>query len=181
MNKLVYIIVMIIALGFCSCKNEGGKEATKSVASNDAPASTVVSDSDSVNAAAPVAVKEEATPVAPVAPSNTKAPTVLSVPGKSANNAPQAPAVNEKQKPVETPKVPARPETETDKLVKQFNEALVALISSSKSGKADEAATNKFMELQAQLDELENNGELNEPQKELVKVVKDTYGKLNAK
>lgn len=74
-------------------------------------------------------------------------------------------------------KVKPTPETDIDKLVKQYNDALVELINASK-GNLDEAAEKKLLDLKAQIDELDKGGKLSKTQKELVKVVDDTYAKL---
>ena len=75
-------------------------------------------------------------------------------------------------------KVKATPETDVDKLVKQYNDALVALITASKGTQIDGAAEKKLLDLKAQIDELDKGGKLSKTQKELVKVVDDTYAKL---
>jgi hypothetical protein len=79
-------------------------------------------------------------------------------------------------------KTPVKPETPTDKLLKQYNEAMGALIDASKNGsKPSEEATQKFMDLQTQLEELDNSGKLSTTQKELFKVTKDAYNMLKSK
>ena len=81
-------------------------------------------------------------------------------------------------KPVE-PKV--QPESETDKLVKQYSDAMVSLIEASKGGKIDEVANKKFLELQSELEALDKSGKLSETQKELFKVTNDAYNMLKNK
>jgi hypothetical protein len=93
---------------------------------------------------------------------------------KNDGSKPELGTVNKK----ETPKVKATPETDVDKLVKQYNDALVALITASKGTQIDEAAEKKLLDLKAQIDELDKGGKLSKTQKELVKVVDDTYAKL---
>ena len=66
----------------------------------------------------------------------------------------------------------------TDKLLKQYSEAFIALIPSIKAGKLDEAANKKFLDLQSQLDQLDKNGQLSATQKDLFKVTTDTYNKM---
>lgn len=72
-------------------------------------------------------------------------------------------------------KVKPTPETDIDKLVKQYNDALVELINASKGGNLDEAAEKKLLDLKAQIDALDKAGKLSKTQKELVKVVDDYY------
>ena len=56
------------------------------------------------------------------------------------------------------------------------------LIDASKNGsKPSEEATQKFMDLQSQLEELDNSGKLSTTQKELFKVTKDAYNMLKSK
>ena len=83
-------------------------------------------------------------------------------------------------KPVE-PKVQPKPESEIDRLVKQYSDAMVSLIEASKGGKIDEAANKKFLELQSELEALEKSGKLSETQKELFKVTNDAYNMLKNK
>jgi len=83
-------------------------------------------------------------------------------------------------KPVE-PKVQPKPESEIDKLVKQYSDAMVSLIEASKGGKIDEAANKKFLELQSELEALDKSGKLSETQKELFKVTNDAYNMLKNK
>lgn len=79
---------------------------------------------------------------------------------------------------LEQPKVKPHAETETDKLLKQYNEAFVALIPSSKSGKIDDAALKRCQDLQAQIAQLEKEGKLSETQKSLFHATSDAFSKL---
>ena len=83
---------------------------------------------------------------------------------------------------LEKPNVPVTAETATDKLLKQYNAELIALIEASKSGKGlSDDAVKKFNELQNELNELQKSGKLSDTQKELFKVTSDAYAKLKNK
>lgn len=76
----------------------------------------------------------------------------------------------------ENAKTPAKPETETDKLFKQANEALTALLIASKNGeKVDPKA---FLELKEKIEALDKQGKLSDTHKELYKVMSDAYNRI---
>lgn len=166
MKKLLFLSVAVLALAATSCGNSGdssasGKTSTSS-ANADKGANVENIDTASVKTAQPVK------PVGGEVP----------LPNLSVNNAGNQNSAASPKNNAQTPKVTPRPETPTDKLLKQYNEAFVALIPTLKTGKLDEAANKKFLDLQSQLDQLDKNGQLSATQKELYKVTTDTYNKM---
>lgn len=109
---------------------------------------------------------------------NAATPSVL-MPGAVGNGNASASATAPEKKKLEAPKVPVTPETPTDKLIKQYNDELVALIQSSQQdGKLDEAKVKAFAHLGKQIEALDKEGKLSTNQKELFKVASDAYTKL---
>lgn len=158
MKRYFLFAAVILALATVSCKGDGKASGDGSQATQPSPMiDSVAQDDDST------------------------APQVLmpgAVGSNTTNTANSAAPVQEKNK-VEAPKVPARPETSTDKLIKQYNEDLVALIQSSQqNGKLDDAKVKAFIELQQRIEDLDKNGQLSANQKELFKVASDAYTKL---
>ena len=166
MKKLVFLSVVVLAFAATSCGNSGessasGKTSTGS-ANADKGANVENIDTASIK------------PSQPVKPVGGEVP----LPNLSVNNAGNQNSVASPKSNTAAPKVTPRPETPTDKLLKQYNEAFVALIPSMKTGKLDEAANKKFLDLQSQLDQLDKSGQLSATQKELYKVTTDTYNKM---
>ncbi len=178
MKKILFFSVIILALVSASCKN-GGKDS-KSVQKDSAPSvpSAVVSDSDTVKAATPEMPAQQPSQANAPAVTSAKVP-VAPVPGLEKT---KTPTLAPPQKPAEKPKVPVKPESDTDKLIKQYSVAMLSLIEASKTGgDAEETATQQFIELQGQLDKLEKSGQLSDTQKELFKVTTDAYNRMKSK
>ena len=175
MNKSIFSLVVFSSLALASCNNGGG-QASQSISKGEATVeSTNDSSTDSVNNNGNAAPANEQVPQVDRAPmgeeANVKAPEM------KVGNLP-----NREAKTAETPKVPVRPETPTDKLLKQYNEAMVALIDAAKNGgEAKEDADKKFNAIRAQLEELEKSGKLSDTQKELFQVTNNAYNMLNSK
>lgn len=93
----------------------------------------------------------------------------------------QAPGVATNPKPLEQPKVQPKPESEVDKMLKQYNELMVAMILAHNEGKDDKESTQQFLNIKGQLDKLDKSGKLSDTQKELFKVTNDAYNKLQNK
>ena len=161
MKKLLFLSVAVLALAATSCGNSGESSASGA-------AGAKVEEADGAKGA-----KVENTDIGEVKTAQPLEPVSTNGPlPQIANGAAGA------QKGAEAPKAKPRPETPTDKLLKQYNEAFIALIPSIKAGKLDEAANKKFLDLQSQLDQLDKNGQLSATQKDLFKVTTDTYNKM---
>ena len=163
MKHLFYTSAVILAFLFVSCN---GNTSSNSAAKNSAAVSQ-----DTVNAQNIDSTSNS---------NNIDANTTL-----ESNKTPQNQDItnnnNQTNNEAGKSKTPVKPETPTDKLLKQYNEAMGALIDASKNGKLSEEATQKFMDLQTQLEELDNSGKLSTTQKELFKVTKDAYNMLKSK
>ena len=158
MKKLLFFSTIVIALIATSCKGDGATENKPS-----AQDSVLMDFQDSV---ATVSQTGDTVPVA-----NASGLKV----GNGGQAASDKPAL-------EAPNVPVTAETATDKLLKQYNAELIALIEASKSGKGlSDDAVKKFNELQNELNELQKSGKLSDTQKELFKVTSDAYAKLKNK
>lgn len=156
MKKILYITALALAVLATSC-NGGGKDSGSATTSGSAQDTATVQSADSAS-------KEVA-----------DAPNVL-MPG----------AVNkaaDKSKPqLEAPKVPVTPESATDKLLKEYNAALITLIEAKqKGGNLSDDDVKKFDDLQSELSNLDKSGKLSATQKELFKITTDTYEKLKSK
>lgn len=91
----------------------------------------------------------------------TVAPTTMPVATQATPQAPQ-----------QAPR-PVKPESSTDKLLKQYNEVFVNLVLDKKAGK--DIDTKEIEKLKSQLEQLDKNGGLDATQKELLKVTNDAY------
>ena len=190
MNKSFFSLVVFLSLVLASCNNGGGQASQTTSKGESSVESTTATPTDSVNNdAGNVAPGGQAssTQQANPASANGQVPQVEKAPmGEKANvKAPELKAGNvpaPADKTTEKQKVPVRPETPTDKLLKQYNEAMVALIDASKTGgDAKEAADKQFNDIKAQLEELDKNGKLSDTQKELFNVTNNAYNMLNSK
>lgn len=186
MNKSFFSLVVILSLALASCNNGGGQASQSTSKGETSVESTNATPNDSANKDATPG--EQATSTQQANPANNgQVPQVGEAPkGKEANvKAPEMKVGNlpdAASKAAEKPKVPAKPETPTDKLIKQYNEAMLALIDASKTGgEAQEAAIKHFNEIKAQLEELDKNGKLNATQKDLFNVTNNAYNMLNSK
>lgn len=165
MKHLFYTSAMILALVFVSCN---GNTSSNSAAKSSAAVSQENVNTQNIDS---------------TSNSNNIDPNI---PKLEANKTPQNQNItnnnNQTNSEAGKAKTPVKPETPTDKLLKQYNEAMGALIDASKNGsKPSEEATQKFMDLQTQLEELDNSGKLSTTQKELFKVTKDAYNMLKSK
>ena len=155
MKKLLYFTILMLAVFAMSCNGTG---------ENSAKTSQEVSQDTSSIQADSLAPNSEAQP--------------LNLPTK--DNA--TPAAPQQAKPLEKPTVPVTSETPTDRLLKQYSEALIALIEASHSEKGiDDSANQKFLDLQGQLEKLEKGDKLSTTQKELFKATNEAYTKLKSK
>lgn len=160
MKKLFYISALMLAVAATSCNGSGNTSTT----SGESTSQVEESIADSVSTDSVSSSNEQ---VSQDANTQSMLPVSKDIAAKS-------------DKPVE-PKVQPKPESETDKLVKQYSDAMVSLIEASKGGKIDEAANKKFLELQSKLEALDKSGKLSETQKELFKVTNDAYNMLKNK
>lgn len=185
MNKSFFSLVVFLSIALASCNNGGNKASQSTSKGETSVESTTSNSADSTNKDA--ASGNQASSTQQANPANGQVPQVGEAPkGKEADvKAPELKVGNvpaPANKAAEKAKVPAKPETPTDKLVKQYNEAMLALIDASKAGgDAKEAANKHFNEIKAQLEELDKSGKLNDTQKELVNVTNNAYNMLNSK
>lgn len=156
MKNSLYVLLIAMAVVASSCKEKKTESnVSKPQIDKSQVTDSIVADSTEANVLAPA----------------SKATTPVAEDKKLEADKPK----------LENPTVEPKPETSTDKLLKQCNEVLVTLIQSSRAGKKDDASEKKFLELQSQLEEMEKNGQLSSNQKELLKVASDAYSKLNNK
>lgn len=159
MKNFFVLSLVVMALTFTSCNGSGNNSATPDADSKQTESATT--DTASSSADTSVANQAQQPPVAPL-PLGDKA---------------KAPQVGS----LEKPEKQVRPETETDKMIKRYNELLVTMIMASNEGKEDAQASQQFLKLQDQIDRLQQDGKLSDTQIELYKVAKDTYTKLKNK
>lgn len=168
MKHLIYIFVVILASVFVSCSGNTSNNSSTTNSSS----STAMSQDTASNQNTDTTGNTNQADVDLSKIESSKAPTNQEITNNNDNAKPE----------LEKPNVPVKPETPTDKLLKQYNEALGALIEASKNGGTpSEEATHKFMNLQTQLEELESSGKLSTTQKELFKVTKDAFNMLKSK
>ena len=74
---------------------------------------------------------------------------------------------------------PKKPESSTDKLLKQYSETCVNYVLDTKAGKATD--DKQLLELKEQLEKLEKSGGLTDNQKELFKATNDAYNQFKNK
>ena len=74
---------------------------------------------------------------------------------------------------------PKKPESSTDKLLKQYSETFVNYVLDTKAGKATD--DKQLLELKEQLEKLEKSGGLTDNQKELFKATNDAYNQFKNK
>ena len=80
--------------------------------------------------------------------------------------------------PTSLPK-PKKPESSTDKLLKQYSETFINYALDTKAGKATD--DKQLLELKEQLEKLEKSGGLTDDQKELFKATNDAYNQFKNK
>ncbi len=160
MKKIFYLVALVLAVAATSCNGSGNNSA-----------STASQVSHAQLDAAPTSVSHD---------SVANAGEVSQ--GADVQNFPKVGKVaSQDAKPLEAPKVQPKPESETDKLLKQYNEEMVALIEKSKNGANLDNATQKLLELQSKLEQLDKSGKLSETQQELFKVTNNAYNMLKNK
>ena len=161
MKKIFYLVALVLAVAATSCNGSGNNSA-----------STASQASQAQLDAAPTSVSHDSVANAGEASQ-----------GADVQNFPKVGKVaSQDAKPLEAPKVQPKPESETDKLLKQYNEEMVALIEKSKNGaNLDNATNQKFLELQSKLEQLDKSGKLSETQQELFKVTNNAYNMLKNK
>lgn len=151
MKKIIFLLVMVSCVALTSC-NGSGDNASKRVI-NPAPQATndsVVTDTSATENVAP-----------PAAPAAT--PAAQQTTPQTSKEAPR----------------PVKPESSTDKLLKQYNEVFVNLVLDKQAGK--EIDTKKIFELKSQLEQLDKKGALDATQKELFQVTNDAFDKFMKK
>lgn len=154
-NKVNYIkIKMKKKLFFCSfvlCLAVTACTSSNENASKRAiPAHATTSDTSSTQAS-------------PTANSTTASPTAPSLPKVGTTSLPK----------------PKKPESSTDKLLKQYSETFVNYVLDTKAGKATD--DKQLLELKEQLEKLEKSGGLTDDQKELFKATNDAYSQFKNK
>ncbi len=103
------------------------------------------------------------TQASPTANSITASPTAPSLPQVGTTSLPK----------------PKKPESSTDKLLKQYSETFVNYVLDTKAGKAVD--DKQLLELKDQLEKLEKSGGLTDDQKELFKATNDAYNQFKNK
>lgn len=157
MKKTFAILTLALSFTLISCNGNADNNSSKAASSSADTTTAQVADTTAT------IVNNDGEAPAAVTPT-TATPTTAT------------PAANVKQN------GPVKPETEADKLLKQYSEAFINQIQASQAGKginkAEEQHLNDLME---KLNQMEKDGKLSESQKQLLKATNDAYNQFKKK
>ena len=156
MKKIFAIMTLAFSVSLISC-------------SGNADGSSSQTTSDVADTTAAQVVDSTATSTAP----SEKAPSIVTT---TSDNPTATPAAILKDK------GPVKPDSEADKLLKQYNEAFLDQVQAIQTGKElGEADKQRFIDLQNSLEQMEKSGKLSEQQKQLLKATTDAYNQFKKK